>query len=721
MSIPRHPRLPHTAVALCCIVMHAVAAVAQPGLDAAARKVETLAAKTAASDPADRATVLEETIRARRELIALGAADDRLATWLLDQADALLQHAGRDGAEFSVLYGIPLGEQRTRMRDAASEAATLIDRAAAAIDAGVAKLEGDLFAARDNPAKAREVSARVEPRLKILVDLEQSWRLPMMHARTAVVRAASLDTGAPAQRALAREAAAALDELRGPDETAELARLLWHATALMLAGERFDAGHHFAEVEPLGADKLEGEQARLGLAVAAMDLVAAREAARLLARGSDDAPLPLALIRAEAVARGILTHAPTGDTRAAVQREGLLPLARVMQRALRADASIRTLVIEKIVVATDPSAPWGVIDVKQMDPAIVFARGIAFLAARPTPDIAKPSPGERSTTPQELLLRVADGDASPELKEASLWALGSRTGLEKAPHADRLAAAGHLVRLARDFPASAHVPAAIERADALLRLPAAEKFATALPLQRELVELALQRTPPPGNADELRSVYLANHALDDALALDAEALDRFLQRGAPASRDELPAADETNIWIVAERAISHAKLPRSPIAQVILAWSVPRSSAITARARLALAVALLEENKAVKSIEAIAALGDLNDSPLSAADRIRARLTLGRAQRAAADPNAAFATLRALADDLDRDSASTPKRIEAFWAAWAELLEILRAQNTAGDRTPTIRLQLNRLQLIDADFGGEPWRSRINAVGDSLK
>jgi hypothetical protein len=49
------------------------------------------------------------------------------------------------------------------------------------------------------------------------------------------------------------------------------------------------------------------------------------------------------------------------------------------------------------------------------------------------------------------------------------------------------------------------------------------------------------------------------------------------------------------------------------------------------------------------------------------------------------------------------------------------MLEILRTQNDDGARSSTIRLQVNRLKLIDAALGGAPWRERILKVESSLE
>ncbi len=693
-------------------LMAAFPAMARPGIEESVKRVEALVKESVSAPAARRAELLEETIKARRELIALGANDDRLATWLLDQAEAVLQHAVRDGAELSVLYGIPTAEQRARVRQAAGDAGQLGEQAARAAEEGVARLEGELFAARGDAARVKAASAKVEPRLRVLVDAEQSWRIPMMQARATLLGLASLEgpQAVVEHRRSAKPVAEALEGLRGPTETAELMRRLLLATALMLAGERLDAMHLFAEVEPRGADGIIGEQARLGLAGAAVDLIAAREAARLLDRGSAEAPVSLDMLRSEAIARSVLRHAPDGEARTAVQRDGLRGMARVVERSLDADIGLQATVLEKVSILT------GELRVAEMDPAIMYACGVSELES---------GPADESNPGIPLLKRVADGDANASLRANALWALGTRRGAEKrVKHA-----ADALARLAREFPASPRAGEALDRAEGLLRGPASKGIASSVKLHREVIEMILEREPAPAapRSDELRSLYLSSYAHWEPVVLDAPGLERLLAMSAKWDDDqaERRAADEQNAWIVIERAFGAAKADeREHVAKIGAEWTIAHAPGLVARTRLMWAGALLDSGDARKSLEQVAAIGAPDKALLSDAERLQARLLLARCQRAVGDETSAFVTLRSVTDDLDHDPAAgigAPKRPEEFWAAWAEMLEILERQNAGGERTPAIRLQLNRLKLIDAELGGDPWKARIEKVSKGLK
>ncbi len=609
-----HAGLGIRAAALLALLLGANAC-AQPATDESLKKIEALAKESASAPLARRGDLLEQSIKARAELIALGASDERLATWLLDQADAVLQLAGRDGAELAVLYGVPTTEQRTRLRQAGGDAGALVEQAARAAEDGVAKLETELFAARGDAARVKTVAARVEPRLRILVDVEQAWRLPMLRSSAALISAASMDgqAGALEQRKTAAGAAEVLAGIRGPDERAEVVRLLWRASAVMLAGDRLEAAHQFAEVEPLASDIMTGEQARLGLAGAAVDLIAAREAARLLERASAQAPISLDLLRSEAAARAILRHAPEGgDANGGAARGasrvgaggGAVPRRRHRRGLPR-------MVVEKIARLTDEG-----VDIKEMEPAIIYARAVAILEGRA-------SGGAESAT--ALLARVADGDGPALVREAALWAVGTRPGVEKLGGKARIDAGATLSRLARDFPGSPHARDALVRAEALLRAPAAQKAPGSLPLQREVIRAALDLRPPLSNAAELASVYMGNFAMDETQVMDAPALQQALAMLPVRGDDhaEQRAGDERNAWIVIERAILAAK-EQEPVARTAAAWAIAHSPALAARARVVWAEALLEKGEASGSIEQINAVGALDKAPLTDADRTRA-------------------------------------------------------------------------------------------------
>ncbi len=157
-----------------------------------------------------------------------------------------------------------------------------------------------------------------------------------------------------------------------------------------------------------------------------------------------------------------------------------------------------------------------------------------------------------------------------------------------------------------------------------------------------------------------------------------------------------------------------------------LAWQLDHADPAAAATRLRLAEMLLEVGDP-RAMEHLPPLADA-DGPRPGVDPFRLRLAQARAERLAGKTEQAFQHLLALATDLDRpvgvegQPAYAP-RPPLFWAAWCELLEILAADNhagDAGDRSGTIRLHIRNLELIDRSLGGGVWEKRIRAVEASL-
>ncbi len=112
-----------------------------------------------------------------------------------------------------------------------------------------------------------------------------------------------------------------------------------------------------------------------------------------------------------------------------------------------------------------------------------------------------------------------------------------------------------------------------------------------------------------------------------------------------------------------------------------------------------------------RQIEALEALLPYADQLEGGAPGVRIRIA--RIERNLGDDASAFARLRQLTESVQPAD-------EAFWHAWAMLLEILRNQNASGERTGTILAHIAMLRTLDEGLGGKPWRSRIDAVASSL-
>src|SRR5690606_14712574 len=135
--------------------------------------------------------------------------------------------------------------------------------------------------------------------------------------------------------------------------------------------------------------------------------------------------------------------------------------------------------------------------------------------------------------------------------------------------------------------------------------------------------------PRRAEADRVAAV-----AIDRALEAARTAVARAVE--ADAGREELAPAARERLVGIARRAVQ---------------WAQSRRPAEAARYRLVLADARIDAGDA----RAAAIYQGLADRAAPGSElRVRARLGLGRAQRAGGQNESAFATLRSLVDDLER-------------------------------------------------------------------
>ena len=80
----------------------------------------------------------------------------------------------------------------------------------------------------------------------------------------------------------------------------------------------------------------------------------------------------------------------------------------------------------------------------------------------------------------------------------------------------------------------------------------------------------------------------------------------------------------------------------------------------------------------------------------------------------------AFPLLNEVAGALDAPPADgapgAPVRPQGFWQAWTLMLELLKEEDKDGSRGGAIAAHIKRLEATDPGLGGEPWKSRIEAV-----
>ncbi|RMH27912.1 MAG: hypothetical protein D6692_06925 [Planctomycetota bacterium] len=349
--------------------------------------------------------------------------------------------------------------------------------------------------------------------------------------------------------------------------------------------------------------------------------------------------------------------------------EPFVPLLRLLERAEREHADAWPPILTDRMARAAALAPERVAEA----PARVRLEVAAAWARTP----------ESRPRARVVLGSLVNGD-SPERAEA-LWRLGVlERGLDTPESRER---AGELLStLAETYPDHPRAGDALAGAIALTSDPQARE---------RLLRLAVERHTDRPEIDLWR--------LNLAELLDGlERLD-MLERIAPGGRESTLArrlykpaaesivADATDPAPLLERAGAFLAAHADPEAASWLARASSAWLADDAERAHALAERAMQASGRTPSAETELAL-------------IRAELATGRSKPATA-------RLSALATRLD----AANDRSGAFWESWTLLLE------AAGRDDPdAARAHLARLELIDPELGGDPWRRRLNDLRAAL-
>lgn len=362
----------------------------------------------------------------------------------------------------------------------------------------------------------------------------------------------------------------------------------------------------------------------------------------------------------------------------------------------------------------------------------VAAMRALFRLASTFPDWAQTSDALRAACEIGLTLRRAGANES-------LFAEPYRRALELA--IDRLPADPNAERWKIELVKIGSLPA--DRAEALLASVGAD---SPLAAEARALEASLLRRSMRDSADRSDRRRLAERALErTAAAREAlqSAPDRTTRRLGPALRrfeaETLLALDRPDdaIALVERAGPSREKLALASMVRRTLVDQMPapglsgaeaerlgESLVRAARAELdatpaqhpndparrALARGLLASGEPAEAIPII-------ESLIERRGRTRPLLRiLAEARFAAGDHESAFAIYR----DLVSAAQSAGRYDATFWSGWSRLLQILAARNEDGSRTGSIRREINRLRRLDENLGGEPFRSRIEAIESEI-
>jgi hypothetical protein len=685
--------------------------------------------------PDQRVSLLRQVDDLERRLIAAAPADDRLPTWLADRAACALDLAGEEGADAAVLFGIPTAAQRKTVHTRGREAMELAKRAEQAAVQVVARLEAQLVDRR-NPEQAKARAAAIEASLHTLVDVEQGERIPHLRAVGRLLSGAT--SSEPSERDDLQTAAKELGAIGGAGAEVPEGRRVYIGIALGLAAagnadraEELTAAA-VAQLGPIAGNFKDGGtatengaaiRARLGLMRMGKDAPVRGVLASAAQEGD------LKQLEVEARAAGLFERAQRENGARVLLVGSAVKL--LLDGVEGAEEPERLRVYEKISAAL----PTGV-SLDRLPPEATLARAIWRIREATVNGGA----GAMDALAREDAVTMLDAlvkrsDASDVLRGQARWEKAVILGAagDAGGEVDALAAylsggsggtteerAGQAARRIADVFAKQQVDGALP--DAWRARSGAMRDALAILLRTDAA-----------NADRWRQESARLSIGELAVSPTAEAMDRAL-----ATLETLPATSEAEntakalseavaIGLEGMRTRAVIKSDTAGMGAAKGEWEavVPRASRALAWARAreaarvpAMALVLGEARVGAQDVRALETLSELVggavDQP-GGALWSRYRLALARAQRLAGQDAAALTTLRDLADRLEGAPGSAA-RDPAYWAAWSDLLTILQTQNADKARSPDIRIQIKRLELLDAKLGGSPYAERIRAV-----
>ncbi|HSG63542.1 MAG TPA: hypothetical protein VLD39_01010, partial [Gammaproteobacteria bacterium] len=126
--------------------------------------------------------------------------------------------------------------------------------------------------------------------------------------------------------------------------------------------------------------------------------------------------------------------------------------------------------------------------------------------------------------------------------------------------------------------------------------------------------------------------------------------------------------------------------------------------------RAAMSEAALDPQNAIASIDALIAQADRDGQPTDELRLLRAQTLLRLDQT-----RSAFNELRDLSARID----ASGNRTSTYWQSWTLMIEAIATSGGASEKKEALR-HLARLQLIDSELGGSPWRERLHDAQETL-
>ncbi|MEZ6242727.1 MAG: hypothetical protein R3B57_06750 [Phycisphaerales bacterium] len=607
----------------------------------------------------------DEPDEAQRMALADALSEDDSVR--LERAAQRLASVEEDGAALSVLFGVPLEEQAESVRQASEFTLRLL----ASIDSKGA----------DDPRSPTDA------------------RVPLLRARAAILLA-SLTDEPSYRKSLAETAIANVEHLSVADSDADAARRVAHAVALVEAGDALEARRVLLalirEAPALRASPTIIGEARLAMLLTARNPAERAAATDALHQSLDQAPFTIdrlpdplwRLAAAEAVARTRLPEPSLAPS----ALDDLLALAADPE-LMRDPTRRRALIYAKVARATDPYANQ--ITWEQMPPEAAFARAVILAHTV--------AGGVEALDLFDLVSRREDAG---ELRAEALWESAIILRIQNTDES-RATATVMLEEIASDYPDS---PRAADARAAVVAEVSSDASLLPEAFKLDSLRLAVEHAGSSPQADLYRVKYAER--IEGRGRLDV------LEPVTPDTPEGTAAAA---LYLQTVRELLTATPPPSERDRVdLLRRAVKMADRHDFRPRAQLLVELgeaeLDSGDPGRAMPLLVRAAARNEPVEGGAERID--IDRARAHLAVNQSPEAFTLLRDVAGRLDAGA----QRDARFWHAWTLMLEILadRAEAGEGAGVQDARAHLGRLRLIDTKLGGEPWRSRLNAVRQRL-
>lgn len=296
----------------------------------------------------------------------------------------------------------------------------------------------------------------------------------------------------------------------------------------------------------------------------------------------------------------------------------------------------------------------------------------------------------------DLLARIAEREDVPEHASNALWQLGV-LGRAMNTSDSQKQSTNALMELAQRFPESEHAQDAI--AGAIHGTPVHLES-----VMKDRLSFAVTQFSDHPQIDLWR-LSLAE-LLTDFARLDV------LDPITPGTREGVLAGElyeQTVLGMLDQFSDPHIRSGLGiRMRDAANRFSIPGASMWTKRA--AIDEMKLDPESALTTINQLIEETDLEGSSTTELELMRAQ-----ALNRLGQTRAAFDALNELSARID----ATGNHTSTYWQAWALMLETISTSGTTKDKTNALK-HIGRLELLDPNLGGSPWRQRITSVRETL-